>query len=466
MGAETAMSTNGPSEALLIFAPYPYAKRFIPRQFPLGIGYISAVLREHAIDSWILDLSTRRYTDEQILRLLGVHSADVVGISAFTENFAEAAHVASLVREVTPDALIVLGGVHATFEYEALLREFPDIDVAAVGEGETTMLQICEAFDGRRTGDLSFLETIDGIAYREGTGITVTAPRLRNERLDELPFPAIDSLIEPGVNVYFQEETRSLPILTSRGCPYSCAFCSTAALHGREFRARSPVNVVDEIEERVEQYKLNAMSIVDDLFTFDKQRAKRICDEITRRGIEVSWGCSARVDTVDPDLLRTMRRAGCTTIFYGIESLSDEILALIGKGFTRQQVDEAIQWTLDEGLEVDASFILGLPGETRESLDLIPAFVEQHKLHDRVLTNNLQVLPGTPLFLESDRFGLSSDANLWAPWRELRSYVKGVSRRDILETILETKLAFHRNKYGDEGLFELEIPPIAIADRQ
>ncbi|MDI7277734.1 MAG: radical SAM protein, partial [Anaerolineae bacterium] len=196
----------------------------------------------------------------------------------------------------------------------------------------------------------------------------------------------------------------------------------------------------------------------------DQERTKEICLEIIARGLEVTWGCETRVDCVNPGLLRLMKQAGCKGIFYGIESLSDAALARVKKGFTYQQVRQAVAWTLEAGLTVDASFILGLPGETRESLRLIPEFIRETGLKDRIIINVLQILPGVEMCHQPERFGLTVPADDSSHWSDMRSYVEGIGTRDLLETAIEMRLAFHRNKYGDGLLFEVPVPEVEIMD--
>ncbi|MDI7277390.1 MAG: radical SAM protein, partial [Anaerolineae bacterium] len=230
---------------LLLFPPYPYRGRYVHRAFPLGLGYLAAVLSEHGFQTEIADLSCQTPDDGEIRSLIRSRQPDVIGISAVTENYREAMGLARLARETVPSARIVMGGVHATFRYEELLQRCPEIDFVVVGEGERTMLDLAQAIS--QGSPLSHIRGIDGLAFRQGDGIVRTAPRQRIDDLDALPYPAFDLLIHPRLDDYYQGETGTLPIISSRGCPFACAFCSTSAMHGKKYRVRSPQQVVDEI---------------------------------------------------------------------------------------------------------------------------------------------------------------------------------------------------------------------------
>jgi radical SAM superfamily enzyme YgiQ (UPF0313 family) len=447
---------------LLIFAPYSRLKQPHPNEFPLGLGYLAAVLRQQGYRAEIADLTVRTPDINQLRNLFRSSRPDVVGVSAMTENYRQALWVARVARKTLKDVKIVMGGVHATFQYSEVLRECPEIDVIVVGEGEKTMLELTETLD--KGLDQSRISEIPGLALRRKDEILLTAPREKIQNLDELPYPAFDLLVHPELKDYFEEETRRLPLITSRGCPYECVFCSTSKMHGRKYRARTPENVVDEIAYDIKKYQVNGINFVDDLFTLNHQRTTKICQEIIERKIEIKWGCLSRVDCITPELLKIMKQAGCTGIFYGIESLSNNVLRKVKKGFTYKEIKQAINWTTKEELDVDASFILGLPGETPESLQLIPRFVTETGINRRVLTNMLQILPGTELHTNPEKFNLEITENEFLYWTHIRSHVKELTKQDILKALLEITSSLHENRYGDEGLFEVEKPDIEITD--
>ena len=439
-------------KVLLISAPYGPKTRIITRQFPLGIGYIAAVLRANGYDVKIADLSIK-HDRRTFLKLIGDYSPDVVGISCMTQNHQQAFRVAKVVKRALKESTVVLGGVHGTFMYREVLRDQPDIDIVAIGEGEHTMLELCAQLES--TGRLARLDTIAGIAYRKN-GTTRTTPRReRIAHLDDLPYPAFDLLAMPGIEAYFTK-SRGLPILTSRGCPFQCAFCSTSVLHGKQYRTRQPEKIVDEIEHHVKTFGIKNVYVVDDIFTLDKKRAISVCLEIMRRNLAIKWGCSARVDTITPELVRIMKKSGCEAIFLGIESLDDSLLQKIGKGFTAADASRAVKLLLDEGMMVDTSFIIGLPGEDARSIRKIARFVKKYKINGRVLTNSLQVLPGTDICLHPEKFGLEVPDTYQSDWFQPRSFSSNLTDEDLLKEKIRIQVAAFEAKDQDGRLFAVD----------
>jgi anaerobic magnesium-protoporphyrin IX monomethyl ester cyclase len=311
-------------KVLLVFASYDYLKNVTSKQFPLGLGYLASYLVSKKIDVKIADLRYGNTTE--FTRLLKEYKPDIVGISCMTPNQNEAYKTAWKVKKVLGNPLVVLGGVHATFMYAEILKKVREIDVAIIGEGEITLYELCRAW--KKNFSAEYLTGINGIAFRHNGTVAVTPLREKNEQLDDLPLPAFDRLVLPDISL---KKSGDLPVLTGRGCPFNCAFCSTSVMHGRKYRKRDPVKVVDELEYLKNRYNHYNFSIVDDTFTVDKERTKKICSEIIRRNLNINWGCSARADTIDPDLIKIMSRAGCKGLFFGIESLDDELLKKIKK---------------------------------------------------------------------------------------------------------------------------------------
>ncbi|MCZ7359772.1 MAG: radical SAM protein [Candidatus Methanoperedens sp.] len=366
---------------------------------PLGLGYIGAMLESNGISTKILDLDKLDNQTEILERNLNEFSPDIVGITSFTSNYHNAVRVARAVKLQRPEALVVMGGVHATFMFREILEEVPEIDVIVRYEGEYTMSELANALESKRP-----LNEVNGIVYR-GNGRLISTPlRARIENLDEVPFPA-HHLMEPSVKDYIgNHDVRSLPILTTRGCPFECIFCSTAALHGHLYRTRTNSNVVDELEYLKDKYDINNVSFVDDNFTMQKNRVFDLCNEMKKRNLSLKWGCSTRVDLLSEELLKTMKDAGCTDIFFGIESASQKVLDTIRKGFRIEEAREVVRLAEKLGLKTHCSFIIGLPEETADSLNSMIEFIGDVKPTGRVLPNMLDILPGTELLEHRDEF--------------------------------------------------------------
>jgi len=443
-------------KVLLVFSPYEYMKKATTHQFPLGLGYMAAVLRLNNIEVKIVDL--RYDVKKEFNTLLAEFSPDIVGISCMTQNHAQAYRVAHTVKSILKDTTVILGGVHATFMHKEMLQSQKDIDIVVIGEGEKTMLELCQSFDKGIPQEK--LLKIQGIAFRHNGDITITPGRLRIQELDELPYPAFDLVILPDIEDYFKT-SRTLPILTSRGCPFLCAFCSTSVMHGRQYRARIPEKIVDEIEYFKDKFTISSFYFVDDTFTINKERAKKICLEIIRRNLNISWGCSARVDTLSFDLIKLMKRAGCNTIFFGIESLNDNVLKKLKKGFTTKQVYESVKMTLDEGIVIDTSFILGIPGDDFKNIERIRTFVKKYKINGRVLTNTLQILPGTDMFLNPQNYGITLPKDYNSSWVKPRSFTKDLPFRKLLKEKIKIQQTSFEARNEDARLYEVPYPNIS-----
>jgi anaerobic magnesium-protoporphyrin IX monomethyl ester cyclase len=360
---------------------------------PLGLGYIAAYLDEAGFSARILDMDMLNLHPGDLNKRLAQFQPDIVGITSFSSNYKNAVDVAKAVKSYDPGIKIVMGGVHATFTHEKILKSVPEVDIVVRYEGEHALTEIAESLEGGRIPT-----DVLGISYRDGSRIVSTPLRERMEDLDSLPFPAYH-LLDPKPEAYIGNgAVRCMPVITTRGCPFNCIFCSTASLHGRKYRVRDNSKVVDEIEYLVEKYKINNVSFVDDNFTMRKDRVEGLCSEMKKRQVPVKWGCSTRIDLLSKDLVGTMKDAGCEEIFFGIESASQKVLDTIRKDFSIEQAKQIVRMVEEMGVKTHCSFILGLPGETVESLGQILQFIDEARPSARVLPNVLDILPGTELY--------------------------------------------------------------------
>lgn len=447
---------------LLVYSNFRHGIKPLERSFPLGLCYIGGILRDNNFDVKIADLSFES-SQKPLVALIKEFKPDIVGISCLTQNYLQALKLAGIAKKINHDCVVVFGGIHTTYKWQEILN-CPDVDMAILGEGEQAMLELCQALD-TKGGNLA-LRKIKGLAFKENGQIIVNEPTSKISNLDDLPYPAFDLVAIPKLESYFDSKRRILPILTSRGCPNQCVFCSTSVMHGKYYRARKPEKIVDEIEYDIKKYAINGLYIVDDLFTFDRKRAEQICGELINRKIDIKWGCSARVDSVTPDLLKLMKKAGCEGVFFGVESLDDDILKLMKKGFTAKESEKAVEWALNEGLIVDTSFIVGFPGDTLSSLRKIAEFVSKLKVNGRVLTNNLQILPGSEMYAHPESFGIKLSTNYDSDWFTIKSYSKKVDTTNLLKEIFNIKLCSHESKNEDSRLYEVPKLSLDIADSE
>ncbi|MCP8305161.1 MAG: cobalamin B12-binding domain-containing protein [archaeon] len=434
-------------KVLLIHPPYWTGERkplgYVSHStIPLGLCYIGAMLEANGFETSILDMHKLEMTMEDLEKRITKTKPDVVGITSMTCNFPNAVKVAKAVKLGNPDTVVVVGGVHATFMHREIVRDVPEIDFVVRYEGEFTMSELVYAID--RGLDLS---NIKGITFRRDGNTVSTSLRERIDDLDSLPYPAFH-LLEPPVEEYIGSgEERGVPVITTRGCPFECIFCSTAAFHGHKYRIRETAKVVDELEYLKDKYKANNISFVDDNFTMQKERVYELCRQMKERNLSMKWGCSTRVDLLTEDLLKTMKEAGCDDIFFGIESASQEVLDIIKKRFTVQQAKDMVIAAEKIGIRTHCSFIIGLPGESAESLNSMIKFFDETKPSGRALPNILEILPGTELYEKREEYFSGKPPIPFA---------------DITTTQLDMLLKFYKINFGIEELFRVTPPNIVI----
>jgi anaerobic magnesium-protoporphyrin IX monomethyl ester cyclase len=368
---------------------YPFFKPFndnsIFRFPPLGLGYIAASLRRNGVQVELVDCTF--LTREQAIAKVKRSKPQIIGFYSMFSMKKTTLELAALLRKDCE--LLVVGGPLPTLEPTGYLDVF---DVAVLGEGEPAMTEIVECH--RKGVDFSGVE---GIAYKDNGMVKCTSPRKHVEDLDSLPFPARDLFDnEAYKRHYLRRFGYSIsPLITSRGCPFSCDFCSRPVF-GQSFRARSAGNVVDEVEQIV-GLGYDRVWFADDCFTLNRERLLDVCGELVKRKVGVSWECLSRVDTMGREVAVKMRRSGCVRVFFGIESGTNEVLGLMQKQITVEQARKAVYNAKEAGLRVGAFFILGYPGENDETVLDTVRFASGLPL-DYLSFTLPYPIPGTALF--------------------------------------------------------------------
>jgi radical SAM superfamily enzyme YgiQ (UPF0313 family) len=382
---------------------------FYSRFTPLGLGYVTAWLRRHGFDARTLNASAWSWA--RTARFLREERPDLFGVSVFTFNRHEAMRLAALARAANPRCLIVAGGPHATHLARHLLRHYPSIDLVVRGEGEETMLALARA---HHRGELPrALPAIAGVTARAPAdpagaatdgGFVETPDRAPIADLDRLPHPCADPAtlgVDPASQFEF--------VITSRGCPAACTFCSSPDFWGRGLRFRSAGSMIEEVRLLRERHGVVYVSVRDDTFTVNKRRVIEFCRGLIASGIDLLWDCQSRVNAVDEERLAWMRRAGCTHIQYGVESGSPRMLERLNKGITLDQVRAAAAATRRVGLGLSIYLITGIDSETDDDLAATVGLIEEIRPHDG-LVSPLTVYPGTALYEDARRrLGLTDD---------------------------------------------------------
>lgn len=367
-----------------------YVDNFRP---PLGLGYVAAAAERAGHQVEVLDGLLLRVEAERFKRILRDRRPDLVGISTYSPTRYECFRHAHMVKEVLPSAVVVCGGPHASAVPGDTLREVPEVDYVVRGEGEETFPELLHALD--TGGDPSAVHSVscrvDGQPYDAPDRPNIGA-------LDAIPFPARHLLPTQKYRLRMPSTMlRSTTMLTSRGCPARCTFCTRDWL-SRDTRFHSCERIIAELDELIHRYGFSSFIFQDDTFTLNKRRIFDMCAEIRRRAWKIQWLATTRVDCVTPELLAEMKSAGCKVVTFGVESANAETLKWLKKGFTFEKAKRAIDWARAAGLTVRCSYLVGIGHETEE--DIRNSLAAARALDvDRMKANvGLSVYPGTPLY--------------------------------------------------------------------
>ena len=385
----------------------------------LGIGYMAAVLENNGIDVDVLDSSALELSYAEIGNEILKRNSDIVAISAMTPTIGVALNSADKIKEVKPDTIVVLGGYHPTFEFESVLEE-ESVDVVVRGEGEYTMLELVKAIENGED-----LINVQGLAFHDESTdkLTLTPDRPIIKDLDELPFPAFHLFPMEKYRI-LNVTTNIATIITTRGCPIQCSFCSSAALHGEKLRRRSVSNVVDEIELRLKEENIDTIAFMDDTFTLNKKFVREFCNEIKKRNLKFWWGCTSRVDTLDNDLLELMKETGCITILMGVESADQQMLDKMDKHITIEKTKKAFKLSHEIGIRTIASCVIGMPDDTKKSIKQTIEFVKDLK-PNYALFSLATPYPGTRFYNETFKKNLIKITD-WSKYTLLNPILKTV----------------------------------------
>jgi anaerobic magnesium-protoporphyrin IX monomethyl ester cyclase len=389
---------------LLLSTPHPLEESPLP---PLSLSYLAGVLAQEGIEVKILDFLVTHYHPDKLRRELEEYQPQLVGATCVTLNYPIARRMLKACKDFAPHIFTVIGGPHVTFALQETLLRSPWIDAIVIGEGERTLVELARA-----VAEGKDIRHVSGVAFADGGRLFKTSPRPLIENLDQLPLPA------RGLLPMARYRALGTPctVITSRGCPYSCIFCSGRRMFGPKVRFRSPGLVADEIEKLQHDFGLAKINIVDDTFTLNRSHAEAVCEEMLRRNLKIKWSVFARVDRISRDLAQLMSRAGCEWVLFGVESADEGILGTIKKGFTPDEVRHGVKIATEAGINVFNSFILGLPGENRETAHRSLAFGDElyQKYGAKYGFHMLSPLPGTEIYERAEDYGIRILSRNWA----------------------------------------------------
>jgi len=322
---------------------------------PLGILYIGTYLKNKGFKTKVIDgmVEPERINGNEISNT----DLKVVGITCTTPVVSSALVIARKIKEKNPDCCVALGGPHASVCYKELAQN-EYVDFVVVGEGEYTFEHICDSIVNNRS-----VTDYSGIVDKNDFSGARCARYI--QELDNIPFP--DRSLIPfkryELSPVNYKKKPSTPVITTRGCPFRCTFCSNP-VHGKKVRHHSPEYVIEEIKYLVKDFYVKDIMFWDDTFTLDPGRVENICRLILKEELGITWSCAGRVDRIDEDLLRLMKRAGCWQISFGVETGSERLLKKIKKGINKSQIISAFDLCAKIGIETRAFFILAIPSET------------------------------------------------------------------------------------------------------
>ena len=384
---------------------------------PLGIASLASALRASGFTADYRDLHD--YDWPFVEALLAESAPDLVGISCFTFGRGNSMRLAALSKRLLPDVPVIMGGPHATFFPEQVMAG-GDVDLVVLGEGEITTVELLRRLTRgsarrpvRERIQSRELDDVRGLAFLENGEVHLTPARENVVDLDVFPFPAYDAFDladykSPEIPEQYQP-LQGTHVMTSRGCPFKCEFCSVNRFFKGKWAFRSPGNVADELEALVADLGVQHVYFSDDLFSLNHQRTIDICKEILDRKLDFVWMAETRVDCVNEEMLAWMRKAGCYRVYYGVESGSPRILKSINKGFTTAQVRRAFRMSHQAGLEPCCFLMVGNPGETTETIDETIELIQEIKPGTSPIVGITTILPGTRQYELSKRQGLISD---------------------------------------------------------
>lgn len=369
------------NKVFLIQPDYPGSNTNLPI-WPLGLGYIAETLKSAGIAYEIVDLNFG-YGLPAVIERIRKFAPDLIGFSLMTSRLKHLHSLIGSIKNVFPGIPIVAGGPHISVLREKALTDCPAIDFGVIGEGEETIVELCQGICPAK---------IKGLLYREGANIVFTGLRERIRDMDAIPFPTYSGFETA------RYDASAINILTSRGCPFQCIYCCVKSAMGRQWRARSPANLMREIMYwHGRGYWIFNLS--DDAFNLNRERVVELCRNIAEAGLKIELNaCNGmRADHADKKILELMWETGFRQIAFGVEAGTNKVLARMKKGETAEQIEDAIKNACELGYKVVLFFLIGLPGETQEDLEQSFRLAKKYPVVD-IRFYNVVPFPNTELY--------------------------------------------------------------------
>ncbi len=386
---------------LFVNPHYPHDPYTLLLHPPLCYAYMTTHLKAAGHDVRHADLPFLGNTVSALGPVIDDFQPEIVGVTSVAQSYAQALEIARAVKESNRSPLVVFGGPHVTFIADECLSRHPAVDFVLAYDSEESMVDLCAALAGGR------LDRVPGLHYRDEDGEPVSTTATG-------PIMDLDVLGRPDRSIFdlrpYLDYDYETVVMTARGCPSHCTFCSTT-IAGRRARWNGPAHVCEELEE-VLGYGFSSVFFGDDTFSGNPTRAIAICDEIRLRGLELPWTSNMRAQDARPKVLEAMREAGAYRVFMGFESIQKATLRLVKKGATPERMIEKARMVKEAGLELHASFIVGAPGDTDETLAATMDYIRL--LNPTVATFNvMEPRPGTDVYRNPQRYGIAIPEPYW-----------------------------------------------------
>ncbi len=419
---------------------------------PLGLGYLASYLKLKGYTNVSVKLSA--FDSEKDI-IEDAAKADLVGITVTSPMMTHGNHLAKEIKKRNKNTVIVFGGVHPTACPDTTVKG-ENIDIVCRGEGEETLYGIAAAVEQNKpyAGIAGISYKIDGKVVHNKTGTPV-------DNLDSLPYPDRDLIRQTVFSDYFLKfyGRRAAYVFGGRGCPYQCTYCATDSVWNRQVRLRSPENIIGEIEELRRIYGVNYINFADDTFTVNKQHVYDFCDLFKKKKLPVGWGCNVHPRTADKQLFKEMKAAGCTEIWIGVESGSQEILNELKRNYTIEEIKEIFAFAKEAGIKRQSNFIVGTPGESRETLKQTEQLIEQIK-PDILLMSLFVPVPGSELYLKARSDGYVKDDMDWSDLKLIHASLPGTRFLSNKELLNEATASY---KKMNHHMRRRKFNPIEIA---
>ncbi len=411
--------------------------KFVSYQQPINLAYLAAAVIKAGFAAEIWDYGIDEFIENDFINRIAECDPSVIGIHCKTFNIIQGHHVAGIVKKYFPGIKVVVGGPHSSALPVETLKEFPNFDMIAIGEGEATIAALCREISGENN-----LKNVKGLAFREDGAVVFSEKRELIQNLDDIEYPARHLLSKSSYNKY--HPTRGISplnynvteIFTSRGCPGKCIFCAVNVSYGNRVRLRTVDNVLGEVEECMLRFKYNHIIIQDDTFTLNRARVSGILDGFRKLGLK-SWSCDSRVDTINEAMLKEMASSGCKKISFGVESGSERILKLIKKNISVDQIKRAVKWAKKSGIDIiECTFIIGShPDETYDDLQATWRLIKEIS-PDIISVSIIVPYPGTEVYKLMEERGYIDDKR-WNDFQMIGSephwHTANFSSRDLLK---------------------------------